>query len=62
MSIHIENYVSKFFSQAAAYPCYTFGPPKPTPGDIYVPFQGLGCKNHKNGEKIITYYGFIPAI
>ena len=36
MSILTENYVAGCFGYVATYPCNTFGPPKPAPGDIYV--------------------------
>ena len=34
MSILKENYVAGYFGYVAAYPCNTFGPPKPASGDI----------------------------
>ena len=36
MSILTENYVAGCFGYVATYPCNTFGPPKPAPGDIYI--------------------------
>ena len=36
MSILTENYVAGYFGYVATYPCDTFGPPKPAPGDIYI--------------------------
>ena len=36
MSILTANYFAGCFDYVATYPCDTFGPPKPAPGDIYI--------------------------